>query len=504
MARRFGMSPTLISIAVVQVLTILVALVRSKLLSVLLGPANFGVVSTVDQVVMTMVQLGALGLPFTGLKYMAFAHSRGAEAFQETSSSFVRLLGLLSIVTTVVASVIFVWFPGVFGYDLVAYRLALQIALIGIPAVTLNILLVNTLAAAEQPATAAQLNLIVALNLASGAIIGGWVNGVTGLYVGVAIAGAVGLAGSLWFLRRRLGLRLLGHPGALVRDLRARPEIIKSSASVYLAMAVYSLSLLAIRATVLTELGAVQAGLLQASLSIALTVGAILSPMNNLFLGPLVNQDTLPEAKASAANGFAGEMLVLLLLGALPIVLFPRLILGILFTSAFAPAAGALGLFVLWQCVYQIGFIYQQLLIGLDDMFYMAVTTAAGYGSAALLSVFLVPRAGLSGVAIALVTGMLLYGTAAALRLQLRFGIRVPSRVIGRSAYVATAVGGGSWLFLGRQELSVVAVGGRIGYALAALGILWLGMTPEERSRIRTAPGQMLRHLRPPSPATLP
>lgn len=113
------MSGALVSIAVLQVLTILVGLLRAKGLAVLLGPGDFGVASTIDQVVLTMVQLGALGLPFTGLKYMAHAWSRGHQAFISTSASFVQLLATISLVTTLIVSATFVWFPGMFGSDLV-------------------------------------------------------------------------------------------------------------------------------------------------------------------------------------------------------------------------------------------------------------------------------------------------------------------------------------------------------------------------------------------------
>ncbi|MBA2293039.1 MAG: oligosaccharide flippase family protein [Gemmatimonadales bacterium] len=486
------MTSAILTITVIQVLTILVALVRSKLLSVLLGPADFGVVSTIDQVVMTAVQLGALGIPFTALKYMSQAHSRGQQEFRPVSTGFLRLLSVTAVVTTLLASAFFAWFPGVLGADLLPYRWPTQLALVGIPAVTLNIFLVNTLAAAEKPGTAAQLNLAVMLSLATGAVVGGWAGGVMGLYAGVVIAGCAALIVSLLVLRRRVGLRFSGGASSVIRTLRQRPSVGSAAASVYLAMAAYSLSLLAVRATVLSDLGAVQAGLLQASLSIALTVGAILTPLSNLFLGPLVNRDIPVASKVSAANTFAGEMLVFLMVGALPIVLFPNIVLRLLFTSAFLPAAGAIGLFVLWQCISQLGYIYQQLLIGLDDMFFMAVATVLGYGGAAFLAVILTPRLGLPGVALSLLAGMLLYGGAAVVRLRTRHLIGIDSRVVGRAGFVVGAVLGAILLFGGADELQLGPLGLRFLYAIAAVGVLWRSLTPAERNRIRSMPRALL------------
>ncbi len=490
------MSGALLSIAILQVLTILVGLLRAKGLAVLLGPADFGVVSTIDQVVMTAAQLGALGLPFTGLKYMSHARSMGQQAFITTSASFAQLLTVVALGTTLIASAVFAWFPGIVGSDLVPYRGSLHAALLGIPAITLNILFVNTLAAAERPAHAARLNLLVALNVAAAAVIGSWIGGISGLYAAVVVAGVLGIVASAFYLRQSVRLRFSIGLQGLLRNLRTHPDIISSSGSVYLALGVYALSMLAIRAVVLTQLGATEAGLLQASLSIALTVGAILTPMNNLYLGPLVNQAIPRTQKVQAANRFASEMLVFLLLGALPVVLFPRTLLGMLFTTAFAPAAQTIALFVLWQCIYQIGYIYQQLLIGLDEMFYMAMATVLGYGGAALLSVVLVPRFGLAGVAWSLALGMLAYGSAAALRLGIRHRIWVPFRVVARSMYVGAIVLGASLLFSGRAEHSLVAVGARLGYALAALAALWASATPEERQHVRSMPTDLWGRMR--------
>lgn len=91
------MSRVLFSIGVVQVLIVLVGIGRAKVLSVLLGPAGFGVVSTIDQVALTLVHLGTLSVPFTAMKFMSHSHSDGLKAFQRTYRSFLRILTLLVV-----------------------------------------------------------------------------------------------------------------------------------------------------------------------------------------------------------------------------------------------------------------------------------------------------------------------------------------------------------------------------------------------------------------------
>ena len=86
------MSRVLISIGAIQLLIMFVALVRAKVLSVLLGPSGFGVVSTIDQATLTAMQLAHLSLPFTALKFMSRRHSDGHDAFERTYASFSRAL----------------------------------------------------------------------------------------------------------------------------------------------------------------------------------------------------------------------------------------------------------------------------------------------------------------------------------------------------------------------------------------------------------------------------
>src|SRR5262245_52803503 len=104
-------SGALISIAMLQVLTILVGIVRSKGLAEVLGPAGFGVAGALDQAVLTSVTFGAFALPYTAMKFMARSHSESATEFRHTGAGFLRLLLVLSIVTALIASAVFSWFP---------------------------------------------------------------------------------------------------------------------------------------------------------------------------------------------------------------------------------------------------------------------------------------------------------------------------------------------------------------------------------------------------------
>lgn len=116
------MSRVLLSIGMVHVLTMLVSLIRAKVLSVLLGPGNYGLASTVDQTAVSVVQLAGLSLPFTAMKFMAEAHSESAAAFERAFAMFLRALIALSVIAMAVVSALLWWQPGLFGKDLAPYR----------------------------------------------------------------------------------------------------------------------------------------------------------------------------------------------------------------------------------------------------------------------------------------------------------------------------------------------------------------------------------------------
>jgi O-antigen/teichoic acid export membrane protein len=147
------MSRVLVSIGAIQLLIMFVALVRAKVLSVLLGPSGFGVVSTIDQATQTAMQLAHLSLPFTALKFMSRRHSDGHAPFERTYASFFRGLLGVAVVAVLVLELLLWWRPGVFGAELVEYRRYFAIAFLGIPSLMLNVLLINTFAAAQRGAT---------------------------------------------------------------------------------------------------------------------------------------------------------------------------------------------------------------------------------------------------------------------------------------------------------------------------------------------------------------
>jgi PST family polysaccharide transporter len=471
----------LVSIGVVQILIMVVALVRAKVLSVVLGPAGYGIVSTIDQTVVSLVQLGALSLPFAAMKFMARSHSEGPQAFQETFTTFFRALAVLTVVAVVAGYSLFIWFPGALGSDLPALRKYFLIAILGVPATMLAILFVQTLAAAQRAVESASLNMLVQLALAVAAIAGVVIADIAGLYAFTAAMGVATTLATVLYLNRSLGLHVRSRSHGALAELRANPDIVTYSLFLYVALASYSLVMLVTRYFVFDQLGAIEAGFLQALLGVALTLAAVPNAMNAHFFAPLVNRRTPAKEKLDAANDFAAKILIPLIGGGVVVALFPRLVLTILFSSEFGPAAPALFAFVAWQCLYQITYVYLQLLVGLDDVGYYAAITCIGYACAAVSFRPLISELGLVGAAIALSLAMVISVAAITMRLRSRFHSSISRTVALRGTFCLFAVGIAGLIFGPATETVASGVALRVGYLLLVVTILWTTLNSGER-----------------------
>jgi O-antigen/teichoic acid export membrane protein len=237
---------------------------------------------------------------------------------------------------------------------------------------------------------------------------------------------------------------------------------------------------------VFDALGPAGAGWLQALLSIALTVGAVMTPMSGLYLAPLLNRQMPVSAKLAAANDFAAKIAPLFLLGGVAVSLFPSLALTVLFSHRFAGAAGVLFLFVVWQCLHHLVNVYLQLLIGLDDVRFYAMVNVVAYACAAIAFRPLIDAYGLGGAAIALSIASVVNAIGTAVRLLLRFQARVGAVVLVRGGAAVLAIMGAGSLFRGSAELSASGGALRVAYLVAASLLLWMTMSEAERAWLRS------------------
>lgn len=477
--RTSGVNRILFSIGAIQVLIMLIGLIRSKTLSWLLGPDGFGVASTMDQVALSVVQLGSLGLQFTALRFMSAAHSEGPAAFSRAYSGFLRILVWLSLLVALFALALVEQYPALFGRDLAKYRALIRIAILGVPPAMLNMFFMNALAAGQRSGAAATLNLIFSFTAAAAATAGFLLYGMTGLFAASAAAVSCVVAGSAYYVRRTLDLP--AAPRGPSASLPRSPALVSDSMLLYIAICAYALTMLVIRYSVISGLGETEAGWFQASLGIALSLGAVISPMNNLYLIPLMNRRIPANEKIAAAHDFTRKTMALGLLAALPLVLFPRFFATLLYTGRFQPIASTLFLFVAWQSLALAVGVYHQVLIGLQDILYFCVTICLGYGLAASLSPVLIPEMGLRGAALALSAGSLFMWIASVLRLRIRHAAPLPADVILLCAYCVSTILLPALIPPSAGEFEAIGLTIRLAYWAAAAAGLWLVAGDENR-----------------------
>ena len=323
--------------------------------------------------------------------------------------------------------------------------------------------------------------LSAAAMLAAAAVAGAWWRGIAGLYELSLAAALVTTAGGLVYVSRVLGVGLIAKHTGVIASLRRESAIVGSSVCFYVTFASMGIMMLLARTTVLSRLGAISVGHLHAAFSISLTVGAVLYPLSNLYLGPLVNSRGAAMDKSRVADAYVGKMLLLLVMGALPPLLFPTTLVGLLYSGAFVPVATVLWLFILWQCVFQLAYVYHLLLIGLDDIVFAATALVGGCITATGLFGMLTSRVGLGGVAIALAVGMAQWGIAVMARLCFRHRIGASRRVLFRMVSVVLIVALSGYLFASGIETGLFPIVSRVTAATVALLVLWSLMDPQER-----------------------
>ena len=466
----------MITVGLIQLVILVFALLRAKGLAVMLGPEGVGIIGAMDQLVITLTQISAFGIPFTAMKFMSAAHSTDQEGFRSCFAAFGRIMLGLSVVVSLLGIAVTLLAPDLLS-GLAEYSNIVLVAMLSVPPTMMTILLAHTLAAAQMPRSAALYNLAFAASVAMTGLVGAKLDGIRGFYIGAAGAGGLTILVVMIWMTRRMDLSVL-RPGVSIRhELTLRPNVVSTAVSASLALATFSGTMLIVRYAVLDALGVTTTGLLQAALSLALSVGSILAAMNGLYFAPSLNRTDPDAVKFRKATRFGSRVALLLVAGAVPGALLPALGLSILFTSAFVPAAMTLILCLIWQCSFQLKTVYLQLLIGIErplaagmaSVISMAVTSALVFGLVGSWGVLAAPAALIAGEAVAIVFMVL--------RLVRMSAMPVPWAVSARFLWAAAAIGGAGLLF----DPQVILPGPadfalRLGYAVGVLLITWMTM----------------------------
>jgi PST family polysaccharide transporter len=435
----------IVSLGAIQVLAMLSGIARVKVLAVLLGPSGVGVAGVIDTVVSLVVQVGSLSIPFAALKFIARGHSRTGGEVARLHLAFTKALTISVCVATTIAIGIVFTRPALLGDALVTHQAAVLAALAGVPAIALGTMLRNVLAALGGHRESALVGLAAAVALVAASYLGVRTAGLPGLFIGNLAVAVLTVVITQLYLGRRFGLPAFSLHVRALDAFRAEREFFRFAGSMYVLAMTSPLTYLVSRSFILERSGAAAAGFLFAGYNVGLSVRTVLNQANGLYLTPLVNRGSPLAQRAAASAEYMRILLVLFVLSALPLALFPQQVVALLYESKFAPASALIGVFIVAEGVLLLAGVYQALLVGVDDTLGFLACTVTGHFATLALTVPLAARWGPLGVGMAFVSGNGLILVLATVRLVLRHRLRETLRPIPLVAMGVSVVAACAW-----------------------------------------------------------
>jgi O-antigen/teichoic acid export membrane protein len=413
---------------------------RAKVIAVLVGPEGVGVVGIVDQIVLVVMNLSALSLPLSALAFLSRSYGQGPAAFKRTYLTFLAVLSALTLAGTAGAVGLVAARSSLLGESLLRYQPLLILGLLSVPALAATTFGASVLAAAQRARQAAVVAAISATALFLAAVVGVLGGGLEGLYwvslvVGVLVAGA-----TFGHLHRQLRLPFFERRVRLAAELTHHPDVVFYCVSYFLVSLAYPLAWLIARYSVLDHVGEAEAGRLQAVIALMVGFGTVLRPVNSQLLLPIVSGPGDTGRKFRDTVGVQRRLTVTLALLAMPLVLFPRWLLAMLYSSAFTAASPYVHLFVVAEVILILGTTYQVLVLGMDDMRVWALIFFIGYVCLGGMAWGLGGNHGILGVGLAAIAGSILIFGLALWRLRSRHGFRLPRGLLGLMIVVLAAI----------------------------------------------------------------
>jgi len=413
---------------------------RAKVIAILVGPEGVGVVGVIDQMVLVVMNLSALSLPLSTLALLSRSYGEGSATFKQTYLTFLAVLSALTLAGTAGAVGLVAARSGLFGESLLRYRPLLLLALLSVPALSVSTYGASVLAAAQRARQSAVVVAAGATALFLAAAVGVPLGGLEGLYGFSLVAGVLVAAAVFAHLRRELRLPLFERNASWVGELKRHPDLVFYCVSYFLVSFAYPLASLIARHTVLDQYGEAEAGRLQAVIALTVGFSTVLRPVNTQLLLPMVSGPGDIGRKFRDTVAIQRRLTVALALLAMPLVLFPRLLLAMLYSTAFTAASPYLHLFVVAEVILILGGTYQALVLGMDDRRAWAVPYLLGYACLGVLSWRLGRTHGIPGVAVAALTSSLLIFGLALWRVRSRHGFRLPRRLLGLMIAALSAI----------------------------------------------------------------
>ena len=472
----------LLSIGGLQLLMMIVLLARTKILALLLGPDQYGVMAVIDKLLGLTAQIASLSLPFAALRFLPglWVSDRAAFAHQLRSMGlFVLALSMAAAGCGILATTAF----GVrWGEELAAFRPVITVGFATVPVLALVPFLQGALAGRLAHRESQTFQLAHALVFAASGVGGALLAGLRGIYATYALLGA----GLVAWRARALWIGAGPAPGLTgARDLRLPRTVWRFSLVMFGVAFLTPYAALYTHYLVLQQTGASAAGWMQAALGIALAVRGVLGTGHAVFLTPNVNRGGSPADRMQWAVAFQRTFCLLAVVIVPPLLLAVDLAVHLLYSPAFGAAAGFVFLFVLVEIVGMLAATYQAIIVALDRLAFHVVQNTIAQLLVIGLAAWLVPDLGITGVAAATLTAQAFLYAATSWYLHDRFGLKPDARTLALTAYLVAAVVVTG--LSGRSGPTLIASTAAIRLALygAVLALVPLLTTADERRRAR-------------------
>lgn len=354
----------IVSLAGIQILQAVIQIIKMKFVTVMMGAEGLGVISLINQFVQLVIQVSTLALPWVATRFMAIGFSRGSEEFSKQVRVFFKGIWYLSIFGMLGTGLF------LYGYDylldpaLQKYKLIGLISLSMVLPTSIKGFLLSVFATAGRYRFAALTTLANVCVVSFSVLMGAWLGGIPGFFLGQAIAEYVTMFYCLLRLRSDMEISpFSGSEKTLVelRKLKGSLELIVYGCVLYW---LYPAAQTLVRYTLLKNGGEKFVGLYQALHGMVLYITLALSQATNLYLDPILKRDIPVTEKFAVAGKCLRTISFLMGLAMLLVGVFPELFLRTLYSAEFVVGADYLYFFLCLEFVNVLSGIYLPMLIG--------------------------------------------------------------------------------------------------------------------------------------------
>jgi PST family polysaccharide transporter len=388
---------------VLQLVTMLLLMARTKILAVTVGVDGVGTIANLDALTALITQTLSLSMPFAALRFLPAALRESPVEMDALYRRMRLLLVGLLLPAALVCIALALTAPRVFGIALIPYRRTLLLAFAGLPVVGLMPFLINASAGAVGHGQAMRLTIVhtgVMVIAALAAAAGGSVDAFYAVY---AILGTIVVVDAT----RRIvpaGLANADRIPLTLRDAVRLPPAMWQFAAWLLPLTFLApYAIWFVKYSTLRLYGVDAAGILQGAIGISLSVRALLGAAQAVFLTPNVNRQGDAAARMAWANEFQRTYGLLFAVVLPPLLLFADVALRILYAPAFLPGSAFVAFFVAAEVLSLISSTYQSLIIAGNSMRFHVLQNLSAQALLAGTAAVALPRLGLVGAGIAVV-----------------------------------------------------------------------------------------------------